>query len=124
MHFFDAGRYTEALKHSEKASMLNPMDPMIHRNIAKLRHATGSSLEAVKSNRIAIRLGPGMHAISEKGDFTAYRNLALQLMATGQRESGYAQEHYDAYRALAGKRNILTLSERTRELLIKTRTKV
>lgn len=104
--------------------MLNPMDPMIHRNIAKLRHALGSSREAVKSNRIAIRLGPGIHATPEKGDFNAYRHLALQLVATGQRESGYAQEHYDAYRALAGKRNILSLSERTRELLQKTRTKI
>ena len=96
---------------------------MIHRNIAKLRCVMGNSIQAVKHNRIAIRLGPGMQCVSEKGDCQAYRRLAVQLVATGQRVSGHAHEHYDAYRALAGKRNVLTFSERTREILQKTRQK-
>lgn len=97
---------------------------MVHRNMAKLKDIMGNSLEAIKHNRVAIRLGPGMHAQSDRGDFEACRALSKQLVAAGLREQGQAQEHYDAYRALAGKRNILSLSERTRELLEKTRTKV
>jgi tetratricopeptide (TPR) repeat protein len=118
------GKYKEAMKHAQRAALLRPADPMIHRNIARLADIMGSSLEAVKHNRIAIRLGPGMHAQPERGDIRAYRDLSLQLVATGQTKNGFALEHYDAHRALAGKQNILSLSEKTRELLQKTRTKV
>ena len=96
---------------------------MIHRNIAKLRYVMGNSIEAVKHNRIAVRLGPGIHGIADKGDTQAYRRLAVQLVATGQRISGHAHQHYDAYRALSGKSNVLALSDRTREILQKTRQK-
>ena len=121
--FSPPARYREALRHSEKAALLSPMDPMIHRNIAKLRNVMGNGIAAARHNRIAVQLGPGLHAVPEKGDFRAYRALAIQLVATGQREVGFAQEHYDAYRALSGKRMTLSLSEKTRELLEKTRTK-
>ena len=117
------GKYHEALKYSQRAAYLKPTDPMVHRNIAKLQNVLGNSFEAAKNNRIAIRLGPGIHARSDPGDYNAYRALSMQLVSIGQRESGHACDHYDAYRALAGKRKMLALSQKTRELLMRTNTK-
>ena len=76
----------------------------------------------MKHNRIAIQLGPGLAGATSHPDTMTYRNLARQLVARGQTESGYAMQHYDAYRALAYKQNVLPNSQKTKELLIKTRT--
>mmetsp|Transcript_11014 Transcript_11014/g.25575 ORF Transcript_11014/g.25575 Transcript_11014/m.25575 type:complete len:253 (-) Transcript_11014:207-965(-) len=115
------GRYKQAIHHAEEAVRLNPRDAQAHRNLAKLLDATGNSRDAVKHNRNAIQLGPGVRAGHEKYDTDTYRLLATQLVGRGELQSGHVHEHYDAFRALAGKRYILPNSERTTEILIKTR---
>ena len=82
----------------------------------------GDTRAAVKHNRQAIQLGPGIHGKTSHPDTMAYRNLSRQLVARGLTESGHANAHYDQYRALAGKVNVLPNSQKTRELLIKTKT--
>ena len=114
------GQYREALRYAEMAAVISPYDPMVHRNLAKIRNECGNTIEAIKHNRCAIRLGPGMHAIPEKGDARAYRDLSLQLVSFGEREQGFAHEIYGGYRALSGKKFELKNSNKTKEILLKT----
>jgi tetratricopeptide (TPR) repeat protein len=118
------GKFGKAQEYCERAITINPNDAMAHRNIAKILDTLGNTRDAVNHNRIAIQLGPGIRGVTEHADTMTYRNLARQLVARGQTESGHANAHYDAYRALAFKQNILANSEKTRELLIRTKTKI
>ena len=117
------GKFKPAQEYCERAITLNPNDAMAHRNLAKICDTLGNTRDAVKHNRIAIQLGPGVTGVTHHADTMTYRNLSRQLVARGQTESGHANAHYDAYRALANKRNVLANSEKTRELLIRTKTK-
>ncbi|GMI24499.1 hypothetical protein TeGR_g12044 [Tetraparma gracilis] len=117
------GKFSKAKEFCERAITLNPNDAMAHRNIAKILDTMGNTRDAVKHNRIAIQLGPGVHGVTQHADTMTYRNLARQLVARGQTESGHACAHYDAYRALSFKTNVLANSEKTKELLIRTKTK-
>lgn len=117
------GKYKEALHYAEMAAFVSPYDPMTHRNIAKIRDTCGNSIEAIKHNRCAIRLGPGLRrGIEDKGDAEAYRALSLQLCSFGERERGFAHDIYDGYRALSGKKLELKHSNKTKEILLKTNT--
>ena len=117
------GQYKEALHYAEIAAFISPYDPMVHRNVAKIRDICGNSIEAIKHNRCAIRLGPGiLQGKPDKGDAAAYRALSLQLTGYGQREKGFAHDIYDGYRALSGKQLELKNSNKTKEILLKTNT--
>ena len=100
---------------------LRPDDAAAHRNLAQVYDVTGNSREAVVHNRRAIALGPGRFGKYEKADAEAYRRVAVQRAGRGETASGHAHEHYDAYRALAGKPFVLPDSERTVELLVKAK---
>ena len=50
------------------------------------------------------------------------RSIAVQLVGRGETMEGFANNYYDAYRALTGAKYELENSQITRELLIKTRT--
>ena len=115
------GRYEKALEHALEAVKLRPDDAAAHRNLAQVYDVTGNSREAVVHNRKAIALGPGRHGRYEKADAEAYRRVAVQRAGRGETASGHAHEHYDAYRALAGKPFVLPDSERTVELLVKAK---
>ena len=115
------GRYEKALEHALEAVKLRPDDAAAHRNLAQVYDVTGNSREAVVHNRRAIALGPGRHGVYEKADAEAYRRVAVQRAGRGETASGHAHEHYDAYRALAGKPFVLPDSERTVELLVKAK---
>ncbi|GMH97438.1 hypothetical protein TrVE_jg3236 [Triparma verrucosa] len=117
------GKFSKAQKECERVITLDPNNAMAHRNIAKIFDTLGNTRDAVKHNRIAIQLGPGIHGVTQHADTMTYRNLARQLVARGQTVSGHANAHYDAYRALAYKVNVLPNSQKTKELLIRTKTK-
>ncbi len=117
------GNFSKAKEYCERAITINPNDAMAHRNLAKVLDTLGNTRDAVKHNRIAIQLGPGLHGVTQHADTMTYRNVARQLVARGQTITGHANAHYDAYRALAYKRNVLANSEKTKELLIRTKTK-
>jgi Flp pilus assembly protein TadD len=116
------GRYTKSQEYCEKAIHIDPNDAMAHRNLAKILDTLGNTRGAVKHNRIAIQLGEGVRGGTQYDDTNAYRCLARQVVARGERMEGYAHEHYDQYRALAGKEYVLPNSERTREILKSTGT--
>eukprot|EP00518_Triparma_eleuthera_P020784 CAMPEP_0197550748 /NCGR_PEP_ID=MMETSP1320-20131121/4232_1 /TAXON_ID=91990 /ORGANISM="Bolidomonas sp., Strain RCC2347" /LENGTH=243 /DNA_ID=CAMNT_0043111159 /DNA_START=170 /DNA_END=898 /DNA_ORIENTATION=+ len=99
------GKFSKAQATCERVLTLDPNNAMAHRNIAKIFDTLGNTRDAVKHNRIAIQLGPGIHGVTEHADTMTYRNLARQLVARGQTVQGYAMQHYDAYRALAYKQN-------------------
>ncbi|GMI46177.1 hypothetical protein TrCOL_g4022 [Triparma columacea] len=117
------GKFTKAQEMCERVITLDSSNAMAHRNIAKIFDILGNTRDAVKHNRIAIQLGPGIQGRTHHPDTMTYRNLARQLVARGQTDSGHACEHYDAYRALAYKVNVLPNSEKTKELLVRTKTK-
>jgi len=117
------GMFSKAKEFCERAITLNPNDAMAHRNVAKILDTLGNTRDSLKHNRIAIQLGPGKNGVTQHADTMTYRIVARQTVARGQTESGHACAHYDAYRALAYKQNILPNSEKTKELLIKTKTK-
>ena len=133
------GKYTKAQECCEKALNVDPNHAMSHRNLAKILDTLGDTRAAVRHNRIAIQLGPGVLQTQEslsKGheqfglpapthaDTMTYRNLSRQLVARGMTQEGHANAHYDQYRALGKKVNVLPNSEKTKEVLIKSKTKV
>lgn len=77
---------------------------------------------ALQHNRIAVRTGPGVHAVSEEHDTNAYRLTAIKTIAQGERKTGHPHAYYDAHRALAGKRYKLHTTETTLDLLHRTKT--
>jgi len=117
------GKFSKAQSYCEKAIQLNPNDAMAHRNLAKILDTLGNTRDAVKHNQIAIQLGPGKHGVTHHPDTMTFRNLARQLVARGQTVEGKATAHYDQYRALAYKKNVLPNSQKTVELLQRTKTK-
>ena len=117
------GDFNRATLMCESALEFQPDHAMTLRNLAKILDTRGNTRDAVKYNRKAIANGPGRHGVTEHADTMTYRNLARQLVARGQTEKGHALEHYDTYRSLAGKVNVLPNSEKTRELMERTKTK-
>jgi tetratricopeptide (TPR) repeat protein len=116
------GDYGLAIKWCEKALEVDPNHAMSHRNLAKILDTRGDTRSAVQHNRQAIQLGPGIRGITDHADTMAYRNLSRQLVARGMTEEGHACAHFDQYRALAKKVNVLPNSQTTAELLMKTKT--
>ena len=115
------GRYDEAFFHGKAAVRLDPTDVGAQRNLAQIYDAIGNSRNAVLHNQTAVALGPGRRNVYEKYDARAYKRLAVQRAGRGETKSGYAHEHYDAYRALARKPFTLPDSERTVEILLNAR---
>jgi len=116
-------QFAKAQGFCERAIQLNPNDAMAHRNLAKILDTLGNTRDAVKHNQIAIQLGPGKHGVTQHADTMTYRNLSRQLVARGQTIECKATAHYDQYRALAYKKNVLPNSQKTVELLRRTKTK-
>lgn len=114
------GEYKEAIKYAKKTVKLFPRDAQAHRNLAKLFDAIGNARDSFKHNQLAVSCGPGVQLQREYHDTQAYRKLAIQLAEHGHRSDAHA--HYDAHRALAGKRMVLANTEQTKELLERTRT--
>mmetsp|Transcript_6726 Transcript_6726/g.8849 ORF Transcript_6726/g.8849 Transcript_6726/m.8849 type:complete len:225 (-) Transcript_6726:389-1063(-) len=117
------GEYREAVEHLNKAIELSPTDPDLHRKLAKIYDAMGNSNSAVKHMRIAIQRGPGMHAIMDRQDAQAYRDLAVWNVAQKETKGWYSHDLYDTHRALTGQRFPLPNSDLTYNILAKTKTK-
>jgi hypothetical protein len=96
---------------------------MAHRSFARVQDVLGNSRDSLQHNKHAIQCGPGIRGRDHKPDTDTYRKVAVQLVGSRQIKEGFAHEHFDQYRALAGKRLEMPNSQRTRELLAKTRTK-
>jgi hypothetical protein len=95
---------------------------MAHRNLAKLYDITGNTRDSLAHNRTALRLGPGRLTggrVRDPADAETYRTVASQSVARMEYANGvgHSEAHFDAYRALTGKRVDLPFSQVTRELM-------
>ncbi|CAM9136682.1 unnamed protein product, partial [Phaeothamnion confervicola] len=60
--YFSRGDIGLARRHAHEAAAFRPLDPAAHRNLARVLDATGNTPEAIRSNKVAIRRGPGAAA--------------------------------------------------------------
>mmetsp|Transcript_19877 Transcript_19877/g.28766 ORF Transcript_19877/g.28766 Transcript_19877/m.28766 type:complete len:229 (-) Transcript_19877:83-769(-) len=119
------GEYYKGIVHANKAIELQPTNPTLHRNISKMYDAVGDSRLALEHMRIAVRRDAGAQERFDGGlgGAQAYRDLSIWSVAQRQTERWHAHDLWDTHRALKGQQNVLPTSQKTLEILVKTKTK-
>ncbi|TYZ66886.1 hypothetical protein PybrP1_012921 [[Pythium] brassicae (nom. inval.)] len=87
-----SGRYDEALGFCVAALKLAPLDPALHRNIARVFESLGRTSEALEHYQRALALAPN--------DSELAKRIALLSLSRGNTSSSIA--HYSRHRALDG----------------------
>ncbi len=109
------GNYREAFHETQRSLEKNKVDPMTHRNLAKLNNTLGDVHTALKHNMKSIQLE--LKKPNATKDTKAFRAAAVQLISTGgSREE--AHKLMDCARALEKKRFVLPTTERTNQVLL------
>jgi tetratricopeptide (TPR) repeat protein len=114
------GDFRDALTHAQQAKFISPLDPMNHRNIARLEATLGDSHTSLKHNMTSIELEEAQRKFNPHftPNTSAYRAAAVQIISKGGKTQE-ALELMNKARKYEGKSFQLTTSQRTHEIINK-----
>jgi len=112
------GQFRQGQQHSLRSLQLNGSDPMTHRNYATITNRLGDTHTALKHNLEVISLEKAGAGQGDKIQTKAYRQAAVQIIATGG-DKALAYRLMDTARAHEGQKCQLSTSAGTAEVIMK-----